>query len=185
MRTSVRYPQVALAVWLLGQGALVAQSAPLQAEDVSTGEEPVAVALRFARAFEKKDFATMRSLLTENATIVRTALSRTAAPQIQRSSASAWADEAERNHAFLRDLRLDVLAAMESRLDQGAVVNLRYRFTGKAGKTPFVSDGIDTYLLIAVQGRWRILQYSYLERLELFPGVQGSPTSRQSPGGER
>lgn len=137
---------------------------------------PAEIAVRFLRAFEQKDFATVRLLLTDDATIVRTVLSRTAAPEVRQFSARAWADEAERTHAYLRDLQLDLLETAESRIDQGAVVSLRYRFTGKAGNTPFVSDGIDTYSMIPVQGQWRILQYSYIERLEMLP---------TKPGGEQ
>lgn len=168
METETRYRGMVLAVLglVLLQGA--ARGAP---SPVLEDGEPLAVILHFARAFEKKDFATLRGILTEDAAILRTSLSRGAAPRTHRFSARDWADEAERNHAALRDLKLEILGSASSRLSpDAAVVHLRYRFTGKAGKTPFVSDGIDTYSLVRLQGRWRVCQYAYIERLELQPG---------------
>ncbi|MES1244957.1 MAG: nuclear transport factor 2 family protein [Acidobacteriota bacterium] len=141
-------------------------------------ETPTAAATRFLRAFEHSDFATVRSLLADDATVIRTSLSPKGSPQNQRSSGAAWVQEAETNHAYLRDLKLDLLESSELRIDGGAVVNLRYRFSGlvgPAGKTAFMSDGIDTYILIPAQAGWKILQYNYIERLEMPRG----------PGGER
>lgn len=176
MRKRVCCPAVCCSGWLLALlMAGIAGLAGLPARAVAQvpagvpAEPPLDAAVRFVRAFETRDFATVRSLLADDATIVRVSLSRTAAPQVQRFSARAWADEAERNHAYLRDLRLDLLETSESRVEPGAVVSLRYRFTGKAGSASFVSDGIDTYALIPVDGRWRVLQYSYIERLEMQP----------------
>lgn len=154
--------KIALAMWLAASGALAQ-------------ETPTATATRFLRAFEQKDFATVRALLADDATVIRTSLSPKGPPQNQRAPGAAWAQEAETNHAYLRDLKLDLLESSELRIDGGAVVNLRYRFSGLAGKAAFVSDGIDTYILIPAQGGWKILQYNYIERLEMSRG----------PGGER
>ncbi len=156
--------KIALAMGLLASGVL-AQGAQ---------ETPTAAATRFLRAFEQKDFATVRALLADDAAVIRTSLSSKGA-QNQRSPGAAWVREAETNHAFLRDLKLDLLESSELRIDGGAVVNLRYRFSGLAGKAAFVSDGIDTYILIPAGDGWKILQYNYIERLEMSRG----------PGGER
>jgi hypothetical protein len=72
-------------------------------------ERPEAVATRFARAFESRDFATVRSLLAPEATVLRVALSRTGPPKHFRFAAREWADDAERNHAFLKDMKLEIL----------------------------------------------------------------------------
>lgn len=159
--------KIAFAMWLAASGVL-AQGAQ---------ETPTATATRFLRAFEQKDFATVRALLADDATVIRTSLSPipNTPPQNQRASGAAWAQEAETNHAYLRDLKLDLLESSELRIDGGAVVNLRYRFSGLAGKAAFVSDGIDTYILIPAGDGWKILQYNYIERLEMSRG----------PGGER
>lgn len=154
--------KIALAMWLLASAA-------------AAQETPTAAATRFLRAFEQKDFTTVRALLAGDATVIRTSLSPNGPPQNQRASGAAWVQEAETNHAWLRDLKLDLLESSELRIEQGAVVNLRYRFSGLAGKAAFVSDGIDTYILIPAQGGWKILQYNYIERLEMSRG----------PGGER
>lgn len=154
--------QIALAMWLLASSA-------------AAQETPTTTATRFLRAFEQKDFATVRALLADDATVIRTSLSPNGPPQNQRASGAAWVQEVETNHAWLRDLKLDLLESSELRIEQGAVVNLRYRFSGLAGKAAFVSDGIDTYILIPAQGGWKILQYNYIERLEMSRG----------PGGER
>ena len=169
MRRRVCCPGWILALLLAGMAGWTDRAAAQGLAPGLPSEPPLDAAVRFVRAFEARDFDTVRSLLADDATIVRVSLSRTAAPQVQRFSARAWADEAERTHAYLRDLRLDLLETAESRLEQGAVVSLRYRFTGKAGNSPFASDGIDTYSLIPVEGRWRVLQYSYVERLEMKP----------------
>ena len=131
-------------------------------------EPPEAVATRFARAFESQDFATVRSLLAPEATVLRVALSRSGPPKHSRFTAQEWADDAERNHAFLKDMKLEILDTRTEAFEHGAVVNVRYRFTGKAGPRSFVTNGIDTYSMVPREGSWRILQYSYLELLE-FP----------------
>lgn len=130
-------------------------------------ETPLEVATRFARAFERQDFATVRALLAPDAMISRVELSRSGEPRFHRFTAVAWADSAERNHAYLKDVRLEILDSAVETLEQGAVVNLRYRFSGRAGTRSFVSDGIDTYSLIRLDGAWRVLRYDYLERVEL------------------
>ncbi len=134
----------------------------------SSGETPLAVATRFARAFEQQDFATVRALFTPDATVSRVEVFRSGEPRFYRFSAADWAASAEENHAYLKDLRLELLDSSTATLEQGAVVNLRYRFTGRAGPRSFVSEGIDTYSLIRMAGSWRVLQYGYLERIEIF-----------------
>ena len=133
-------------------------------------EAPTAVALRFSRAFESQDFATVRSLFAPEATVLRAALSRTGPPQHSRFTAREWADDAERNHVFLKDMKLEILETRTEAFEHGAVVSLRYRFTGRAGQRAFVTNGIDTYSMVPVESSWRILQYSYIELLE-FPSV--------------
>ena len=129
-------------------------------------ETPLAVVTRFARAFEKQDFAVVRALFAPGAMVSRVALSREGEPRFYRFSATAWLEDAERNHVHLRDVRLEILDSATESLEQGAVVSLRYRFSGRAGNRSFVSDGIDTYSLVRVDGSWRVLQYSYIEKIE-------------------
>lgn len=163
-------PQVPRTVAALTLVALFfAVPATGEAVGAATSEEtPLAAATRFARAFERQDFVTVRALFTPDATVSRVELPRSGEPRFYRFSAAAWADSAERNHAHLQDLRLELLDSTTATLEQGAVVNLRYRFTGRAGQRSFVSEGIDTYSLIRMAGSWRVLQYGYLERIELF-----------------
>ena len=130
-------------------------------------ETPLAAATRFARAFEKQDFAVVRGLFAPDAVVSRVALSRDGEPRFYRFSAKEWVDDAERNHVHLKDVHLEVLDSSTEALEQGAVVSMRYRFSGRAGNRSFVSEGIDTYSLIRVEGAWRVLQYFYIERIEL------------------
>jgi hypothetical protein len=155
------------AVLISGLALLVTTLLPA-ADAAAEREPPSAVATRFARAFETRDFTTVRSLLAPEAVVQRAALSRTGPPRHSRFTARGWADEAERNHAFLKDMKLEILDTQTLGFDHGAIVNLRYRFTGRAGQRAFVTNGIDTYAMVPVEGSWRILQYSYIELLE-FP----------------
>jgi len=132
----------------------------------AAAETPLAAATRFARAFEKQDFAVVRGLFTPDAMVSRVALSRAGEPRFYRFSAKEWLDDAERNHVYLKDVRLEVLDSSTESLDEGAVVSMRYRFSGRAGNRSFVSEGIDTYSLIRVEGAWRVLLYFYIERIE-------------------
>lgn len=129
-------------------------------------ETPLAAATRFARAFEKKDFAAVRALFTPDAMVSRVALSRDSKPRFYRFGSKEWVDDAERNHVYLRDVRLEILDSATETLEQGAVVSMRYRFSGKAGNRSFISEGIDTYSLIRLDGSWRVLQYFYIEKIE-------------------
>ncbi|MFY9820304.1 MAG: nuclear transport factor 2 family protein [Thermoanaerobaculia bacterium] len=131
-------------------------------------ETPLAVATRFARAFESQDFATVRALFTPDAMVSRVALSASGEPSFYRFTAAVWTADAERNHVHLRDARLEILDSSTETLEQGAIVSMRYRFSGKAGTRSFVSNGIDTYSLIRTGGEWKVLQYGYLERIEFF-----------------
>jgi hypothetical protein len=139
----------------------------LFAGSASAEEAPLAAATRFARAFERQDFATVRALFAPDAMVSRVVLSRSAEPRIYRFSAAAWTDSAERNHGYLKDVRLEILDSTTQALEQGAVVSLRYRFSGRAADHPFTNDGIDTYWLIRVDGAWRVLQYGFIEEIEL------------------
>lgn len=134
----------------------------------AAGETPLEAATRFARAFESQDFATVRALFAPGAFVSRVELGKDGTPGFHRFSAEAWTADAERNHAYLKDVRLEILDSATQTLEQGAVVNLRYRFSGKAGSRSFVSNGIDTYSLIRMDGAWRVLQYDYFEKLDFF-----------------
>lgn len=131
-------------------------------------ETPLEAATRFARAFESQDFATVRALFAPGAAVSRVELGQDGTPRFHRFSSEAWTADAERNHVYLKDMRLEILDSATQTLEQGAVVNLRYRFSGKAGSRSFVSNGIDTYSLIRVDGAWRVLQYDYFEKLDFF-----------------
>jgi hypothetical protein len=166
---SLRMPFVssalALALLALATGAIAAPPA--------ADETPVQAATRFARAFEKQDFATVRALFAPGAFVSRVALAQSGEPSIHRYSAEDWTADAERNHVFLQDTRLEILDSSTETLEAGAVVSMRYRFSGRAGKRSFVSNGIDTYHLIRIGGGWRVLQYGYIERVDF------SETSRR------
>jgi hypothetical protein len=142
---------------------------PAEFQGSAAGKEaPLAVATRFARAFESQDFTTVRALFAPDAMVSRVALSQKNEPSFSNFTAKAWTDDAERNHVYLRDVRLEILESSTQKLEWGAVVSLRYRFSGKAGPRSFVSNGIDTYSLVPVDGSWRVLHYGYIERIEFF-----------------
>jgi hypothetical protein len=133
---------------------------------VSLEETPLQAATRFARAFEAQDFATIRALFAPGAFVSRVALARSGEPGFHRYSAADWTADAERNHALLQDTRLEILESTVESLDAAAVVSMHYRFSGRAGKRFFVSNGIDTYHLIRMNGFWRVLQYGYIEQVD-------------------
>jgi len=133
-------------------------------------ESPLEAATRFARAFESQDFATVRALFTPDAMVSRVALSPSGEPSFHRFTATVWTADAERNHVHLQDVHLEILDSATESLEQGAVVSMHYRFSGRAGTRSFVSNGIDTYTMIRPGGEWKVLQYSYIERIDFFSG---------------
>jgi hypothetical protein len=166
-RVSRTLAALALAFLLCAFSAGHSEGYAAEAPASPAGEEtPLAVATRFARAFEKQDFAVVRALFAPDAMVSRVALSRDGEPRFYRFSSTAWLEDAERNHVHLRDVRLEILDSATQSLEQGAVVSMRYRFSGRAGNRSFVSDGIDTYSLVRMNGSWRVLQYSYIEKIE-------------------
>jgi hypothetical protein len=153
--------------------AVVALHCPLPTAAESpaalAGEEaPLGVATRFARAFENRDFATVRALFAPGAMVTRLDLGAAGGPAVGRFTAEAWTDEAESSHVVLKEVRLEILDSTTQTLELGAVVCLRYRFAGKVGKRSFVSNGVDTYWLIRLGGAWRVLEYGYIEKLDFF-----------------
>jgi len=127
---------------------------------------PQAAALRFERAFEAADFPTLRKLFLPEAMVVRTALSSEGDAEQFHFTAKQWTDDAEQSHVMLRDVHLEILDTAVVRQPWGAVVNVRSRFSGRAGRHSFVSNGIDSFTMVELDGAWRVLQYAYLERLE-------------------
>jgi hypothetical protein len=168
-----RRPLGAVALgWLCAVGILpVAAAAPAAptapaapaAPDAAT---PQAAALRFERAFEAADFAALRQIFLPEAMVVRTALSSEGDAEQFHFTAKQWTDDAEQSHVMLRDVHLEVLDTAVVRQPWGAVVNVRSRFSGRAGRHSFVSNGIDSFTMVERDGAWRVLQYAYLERLE-------------------
>ena len=98
--------------------------------------------------------------------VVRTALSSEGDAEQFHVTAKQWTDDAEQSHVMLRDVHLEILDTAVVRQPWGAVVNVRSRFSGRAGRHSFVSNGIDSFTLVELDGAWRVLQYAYLERLE-------------------
>lgn len=137
--------------------------APGQAAGTQT---PQGAALRFERAFEAADFSTLRKLFLQEALVVRTTLSSQGVAEQFHFTAKQWTDDAEASHVMLRNVHLEVLDTAVVRQPLGAVVNVRSRFSGLAGRHSFVSNGIDSFTMVEVDGAWRVLQYAYLERLE-------------------
>lgn len=123
--------------------------------------------MRFERAFEAADFGTLRHLFSPDAVVVRTALSSDGTAEQFHYPATQWTDDAEASHQALRDTHLEILDTAVVHHPWGAVVDVRSRFRGRAGKQSFLSDGIDSYSMVQAGGAWRIVQYGYLERFSM------------------
>lgn len=149
-----------------GAGALAALAVVFLLHPAASEETPLAAATRFSRAFESQNFATVRSLFAPGAMVTRLAVDGDGTPAVSRFSAETWAADAERNHVYLKEVRLEILDSTTQTLEQGAVVSLRYRFVGKAGSRSFVSNGVDTYWLIRLGGAWRVLEYGFIEKID-------------------
>lgn len=147
---------------LLLAAALVA---PARAEAVAPGS-PADVATRFLRAFEKKDFATVRSLFAPGAVASTVNLQKSGPPQIAYQTGEEWVEAISKELAGVDTIKIDFLGVETLEFDQGATVSIRFRATGKAGDKSFTNDGIDTYAMIRADDAWKVLQYSYIELLE-------------------
>ncbi|MFY9820303.1 MAG: nuclear transport factor 2 family protein [Thermoanaerobaculia bacterium] len=146
--------------------ALALSLAPVAglAEDAKGG--PAEVAHQFLRAFEKKDWATVRSLFAPKAVVSTVSLSRQGAPEVAYLTAQEWAAQTEKELAPVTSIKLDVIDTSVLTFDQGATVSVRFHSAGKAGAQSFTNDGIDTYSMTTVNGAWRILRYGTFELLE-------------------
>lgn len=127
---------------------------------------PADVARQFLSAFEKKDWATVRTLFAPNAVVSTVNLSREGQPQTAQATAEQWLAQIEKELAPVTSIKLELLDTSTLSFDQGANVSVRFRATGKAGEASFTNNGIDTYSLVQVGGAWKILRYGTFELLE-------------------
>ncbi len=139
-----------------------ALAAEMQAE-----QGPAAVAHQFLRAFEKKDWATLRMLFAPSAVVSTVNLAREGAPAVDYLTAAQWMTRAETELAPVTEIALTLLDTSVLSFDQGAIVSVRFRSAGKMGEgASFTNDGIDTYSMTLIGGAWRILRYGTFELLE-------------------
>ncbi len=143
---------------------LIGASAPVHSEEVQ--ETPLEVGRRFLRAFEAKDFQAIRSLFAPNAMVASTLLSSSGPHQMDYLTVDEWIKEAEAELSGVQDFKIDPVETSELLFETGATVSIRFRITGRAGKRSFVTDGVDTYAMVRVDGAWRIQRYSYIEQLK-------------------
>ena len=148
--------------------ALVALWAPGAAlADEAQGGGPAEVAHQFLRAFEKQDWAAVRSLFAPNAVVSTVNLAREGEPTVAYLTAEQWSAQAEKELAPVTAIALELLDTSVLSFDQGATVSVRFRSTGKMGEeASFTNNGIDTYSMTRVGGTWRILRYGTFELLE-------------------
>lgn len=124
------------------------------------------VARQFLSAFEKKDWATVRSLFAPNAVVSTVNLAREGQPQTSQVTAEQWLAQIEKELAPVTSIKLELLGITTLSFDQGVNVSARFRATGKAGEASFTNNGIDTYSLVQVDEDWKILRYGTFELLE-------------------
>jgi len=144
--------------------ALLLTPVAVLAEDAKDG--PAEVSHQFLRAFEKKDWATVRSLFAPKAVVSTVSLAREGAPFVAYLTAEEWAAQTEKELPPVTSIKLDVLDTSVLAFDQGATVSVRFHSAGKAGEQSFTNNGIDTYSMTLVKGAWRILRYGTFELLE-------------------
>lgn len=137
------------------------------AAEIEAEQSPTAVAHQFLRAFEKKDWATLRTLFAPNAVVSTVNLAREGAPAVDYVTAAEWMTRTEAELAPVTEIAITLLDTSVLSFDQGAIVAVRFRSAGKLGdKASFTNDGIDTYSLTQLDGAWRILRYGTFELLE-------------------
>jgi len=140
---------------------------PAAARAGETASGPAEVAHQFLRAFEKKDWATVRSLFAPNAVVSTVDLAKEGAPTVGYLPVDQWIAQTEKELAPVTAIQIDLLDTSTLSFDQGATVSVRFRSHGKAGERSFTNNGIDTYSMAQVGGAWRILRYGTFELLEL------------------
>jgi hypothetical protein len=146
-------------------GLFVSPAATLAAEAENT---PSAVAHQFLRAFEKKDWATLRTLFAPNAVVSTVDLAHEGSPEVAYLTAEQWLAQTEKELQPVTSIALDLLDTSTLSFDQGATVSVRFRSQGKTGEKAFTNNGIDTYSMIRTGGVWRIVRYGTFERLEFY-----------------
>jgi hypothetical protein len=150
-------------ITILGVVVAAAQNAA-PAQEAKSG--PTEVAHQFLRAFEKKDWATIRTLFAPNAVVSTVNLTRDGQPQVAYSTAEEWLAQIEKELAQVSSIKLELVDTSVLSFDQGASVSVRFRSSGKAGEQSFTNNGIDTYSLTPAGGSWRILRYGTFELLD-------------------
>lgn len=150
----------------LAAAALLCTVAPGWAQPAA--ETPSQVATRFLLSFEKQDFPAVRSLFAPGALVSSVSYSKDGAAHAEQSPAGAWLDLASTEMAHVEEFKIDILKTSELSFAEGATVSIRFHASGRAGGA-FNVEGIDTYSMVRIDGAWRILQYSYIERLQSAP----------------
>lgn len=131
------------------------------------GEDAEAFCRRFLESFVKKDFEALRSFFAPGATVASVWIEEMTAPKT--SLAEEWVESAAKDVADVEWIVFDIVEASSLTFAHGTVVSLRFHSRGRLGMRTFDNDGIDTYLLIEMDGGWKIYHYSYLEKLEGMP----------------
>lgn len=159
---------MALAVAILVSSASVPSLAQTPAEAETGKGPPTAVGERFLQAFEKRDFATLRTLFAPGATVAAVWLAEAKVPTTMQ--AEEWLKVTEEELAGLETISIDRLETTSLSFADGSVVSVLFHSTGTVpGGLTFTNDGIDTYVLIETGEGWKILHYSYIEKLEMNP----------------
>lgn len=162
--------KVLTAAGSLALAALLATPWPHRAAFAESSQDaagPAAVARQFLRAFEKKDWAAVRTLFAPEAVVSTVMLAREGGPTVAYLTAEQWLAQTEKEMAPVTFVALDLIDTSVLSFDQGATVSVRFRSTGKIGERSFTNNGIDTYSLTQSGGTWRILRYGTFELLEL------------------
>jgi hypothetical protein len=155
--------------WRAAASAAVLAAAlaiPAGAETAKPGS-PADVANQFLRAFEKKDWKTVGSLFAPGARTSAVNLSRNGAPELASMTAEEWLKGTEQGLAPMESIKLEVLDVKTLEFEEAASVSARFQSKGTFGGKPFTNNGIDTYSMVRVDGAWKILHYTYFERLDL------------------
>lgn len=132
---------------------------------------PAELANRFLRSFEKKDFATLRSLFAPGAQVTSITYTPDGSPQPSYGSAESWVKRAESELAAVQDYKVEILETSNLAFHDYATVSIRFRAEGKAGGA-FQLEGIDTYTFVRFEDTWKILQYGYVEHIKPVPAAR-------------
>lgn len=167
-------PLLALAATLL---LGMSQPDPVEANGDDSAKIAVTTALAedFLRAFAARNFERVEELLAPDARIQWAWLGDQDS-ELESFSVEEWLARVTESTAGLDDFQVEILESNALAFDDGVSVSVRFRMLGSVGGGRFVNDGVDTLSFAQIDGQWRIVLSSSIEKL-VFVRPTGSTTN--------